>query len=97
MTIRKIEVSFAIPVEITDKEMMQLDGMIQTIAKRNQPDGYVHWCAECGSKPHWSKADGRIFGREVDEDAPELGEPTFDDDVLYFATCCRERYAGEKV
>jgi hypothetical protein len=95
MLIRRIEVNFAIPVDITDSEMQQLDSLIQTIAKRNQPSGYLHWCAECGSKPRWSKTDGRALGIEVSEDAPESGEPTFDDDVLYFATFCREKYEGE--
>jgi hypothetical protein len=94
--IRQIEVSFAIPVDVTDDEMQLLDGMIQRIAKRNQPEGFLHWCAEVGAKPRWSKTDARIFGLETDPDAPESGEPTFDDEVLYFATCCRERYEGEK-
>ena len=96
MKIRKIEIQFAIPVDVTDEEMQLLDRITQTIAKRNQPEGFVHWCAECGSKPNWSKADGRAFGLEVADDAPESGEPTFDDEVLFFATCCRERYEGEK-
>jgi hypothetical protein len=94
--IQKVEINFAIPVDISDHRMQQLDALVQAIAKENQPEGFVHWCAECGSKPQWSKADGRALGIEVSDDAPESGEPTFDDEVLYFATCCRERYEGEK-
>jgi hypothetical protein len=95
MSITKIEVSFALPVEILDSEMQQLSEIVNNAARRTETPEFVHWGAECGSKPNWSKTDCRIFGYEPTADSPDSGEPTFDDSVLYFATATRERYSTD--
>lgn len=95
MNITRIEVSFAIPVELTDEEHHILHQLISSIAKRTQPDGRVHWLAGCGSKPHFSASDSVFLGKRpasADTLAPANGEePTWSDDVYYLETCCRER------
>lgn len=48
-----------------------------------------------GSKPIFSKADCRFLGKPVDPDAPESGEPTFDDEVLHIETAARTAYPTE--
>lgn len=94
--IRKIEIDFALPVELTKEEMQHLCNFAQTIAKRHEPEGMVHWQSGCGSKPSFSKADARFLGKEVNPDAPETGEPTFDDEIFYIETFAREAYPNER-
>jgi hypothetical protein len=93
---KRIEIDFALPVTLTDIETRQLCNLIQVIAKRHQPEGWVHWQSGCGSKPSFSQADARFLGKEVDLSMPESGEPTFDDSIFYIETTARERYPGEK-
>ena len=93
--IRKIEVEFALPVELTDDEQRSICEMVQRIAKRHQPEGMVHWQFGCGSKPLFSQADCRFLGKPVDACQPETGEPTFDDEVFYIETAAREAYPSE--
>ena len=94
--INKIEIDFALPVELTDREMQVLDSLIQRVAKRHEPAGMVHWCAECGDKPSFSQADAQFLGKTIDPNAPVTGEPTFDSSILYFATFARESYPEEE-
>ena len=94
--ISRIEVNFAIPVELTENEERQICDIVQAAAKRTETDEIVHWQSDIGSKPHFSKADGRFLRVEVDDDAPETGEPTWDDSVLQINTCSRERYDSER-
>jgi hypothetical protein len=94
--IQRIEVDFAIPVELTDDEMQTLCDMVQRIAKRHQPEGFVHWQSGVGDKPIFSKTDCAIFGWDPQEGAKDSGEPDFDDSILHIETTCRERYEGEK-
>jgi len=96
MTVRRIEIDFALPVELTDDEMRQLCNMVQVIAKRHQPEGWVHWQFGAGQKPVFSQADCRFLGKPISPDAPETGEPTFDEEVFYIETTAREAYPGEK-
>jgi hypothetical protein len=91
--VRKIEIQFAIPVELTDSEIRMLGDLTQKIAKRHEPPGYFHWSAGCGSKPHFSRADARFLGKEAEPDAPERGEPTFDDEVFCIETAIRQQYS----
>lgn len=94
--IRRIEVEFAIPVELEDIDCRDICEIIERIARRNQPEGYVHWQSGSGQKALLSKADSRFLGKEVREDAPETGEPEWDDSVFHVETCFRERYESEK-
>lgn len=95
MTISKIEVSFAIPVELTDGEMQRLEQIVNDAARRTETPEIVHWAAGCGSKPNWSKADCKIWGYTPTADSADSGEPTFDDSVFYIETFARQRYETE--
>lgn len=77
--ISKIEVSFAMPVELTQGEMMRIDQIVNDAARRTETPEIVHWAAGCGSKPLWR----------------EPLEPNWDDAVFYIETCARERYDTE--
>lgn len=94
---RRIEIEFALPVTLTDDEMRQFCDMVQKIAKRHQPEGWVHWQSGCGQKPILSQADCRFLGKPVDPNAPERGEPEFDDTVFHIETTAREAYPNEKI
>ena len=95
--ISRIEIQFAIEVELSDEEIQWLDRFVQRIAKRHEPEGMVHWASGCGSKPHFSAVDCGLLGLPPDPDGPANGqEPTFDHDVLYFETTCRESWPEEE-
>lgn len=94
--IRKIEIEFALPVEITDEDSRVIYEWVERKARQNQPEGWVHWAAEMGSKMHLSAIDARFLGKELDPEGPPSGEPIFDDSILYIGTAARERRGGEK-
>ena len=94
--IRRIEVRFAMPVELTSEEMQIIDTIANDAARRTETPEIVHWAAGCGSKPNWSKTDCAIFGYEPTEDSPDSGEPTFNDEIFCVETFARERYETEK-
>ena len=96
MSISRIEVDFAVPVELTDKEMRQIHQIVDAACRRTETDSMVHWAAGCGHKPQFSKADCLFLGKESDPNAPDSGEPTFDSSVFYIETCARERYESER-
>lgn len=89
----RIEIAFAIPVYLTPEDYRQLADFVQRIAKNpvNTPVNGVHWQSGHGAKPKWSLADQRIMGLPGDPDAPESGEPTFDDSILFFETSARKK------
>jgi hypothetical protein len=93
--VSRLEVEFAIPVEVTDKQYQKLAALVSEICDANVPEGCVHWASGFGSKPHFSQADAIFLGKRVEPDAPDTGEPTFDDDVFYIETCCRTAYPEE--
>lgn len=95
MPVKKIEVNFAIPVELTQAEMQLIDTIANDAARRTETDKVVHWAAGCGDKPNWSKTDCAIFGYEPTPDSPESGEPTFDSTIFCVETFARERYESE--
>ena len=89
--LRSIEVDFAIPVLMTQHEQRRLVLLISEMcsAPWNQPVEGVHWLAECGSKPSWSKADAAMLGVPTTPDSPDSGEPTFNDEVFQIGSCAR--------
>ncbi len=94
--IERIEVDFAVPVELSHAQMTTLSEVIQDIAKSNEPEGHVHWQFGAGSKPMFSDADYAAFpDLKGGRSGQPKGEPTFDDSVLHFSTACRERYESE--
>lgn len=94
--IHRIEIDFAIPVELTREHERFLLGMLDDVCKRNTPAGHVHWVFGHGFKPLWSQQDALFLGKTPDPNAPEAGEPAFDDSILSIETYCRERYPEER-
>jgi len=88
-----IEIVFAIPVYLTRGQNSRLHALLDEIVKApwNQVNGHVHWVSGYGCKPKWSKADCAFLGKPVDPDAPDSGEPTFDDTVYQIETSIREK------
>lgn len=93
--IKRIEIEFALPVEISDVQHVALDRVIDDICKKNCPEGWAFWPAGIGSKPTWSRMDALFLGKEPDPDAPDTGEPTFDDSILHVECAARELYPEE--
>jgi hypothetical protein len=89
--ITRIEIDFAIPVELTRDHERFLLGMVDDVCKHNTPAGCSHWVFGHGSKPIWSNKDREFLGKPPDPAAPASGEPDFDDAVLYIETSCREK------
>lgn len=89
--IRAFEMEFGMPCYITAAQQRKLRDIFDEIIESpaNQPVDGVHWLAGCGSKPHFSVADSAFLGKPVEPAAPETGEPTFDNSVLYFESCAR--------
>jgi hypothetical protein len=77
--ISRIEVQFAIPVELTEAERESIFRIVNNAARRSQTPGLVHWAAEVGSKPLWR----------------EPLEPEWDDSVFCINCCARQRYKTE--
>jgi hypothetical protein len=89
--ITKIEVLFAVPVELAESERRQLRDMADAIARRHQAPGRVHWASGCGSKPIFSQQDrGMVHPSLIGEKAH--GEPDWDDSIFFIETCEREDY-----
>ena len=97
MKISKIEVNFAVPVELTEDEQRGIFRIVQGACKRTETAELVHWAAGVGSKPMFSQTDAMFLNVKADKDAPFDGEPTFDDSIFCIDTCSRERYESEKV
>jgi len=89
--VRRVEIEFAIPVELTAAQNRTLWALVDEIteAARNQPVDGVHWTSGGGSKPVWSQADRAFLGMAPDGTAPESGEPEFDDTTLQITTTAR--------
>ena len=94
-TITQIRIDFAIPVELTDEEMQALSGFVQDVCDRHCPEGWVYWQSGAGSMPVFSQSDAFFLGKEIDPNAPESGEPTFDHEVFHLDTSAREAYPQE--
>ena len=92
LRITQFEVVFDIPTHITRAQQGKLMDLFDEIVKSplNQPKDGVHWLAGMGSKPTFSKQDAAFLGKPADPDAPDDGEPSFDDNVLQYHTTSRE-------
>jgi hypothetical protein len=89
--IQAIEISFAIPVFMTQDQQGRLIRLVDDIIDQpwNEPLEGVHWMAEVGAKPNWSQIDAALLEKPVDPNAPATGEPTFDDSVFSIGSCAR--------
>jgi hypothetical protein len=93
--INRIEIDFALPVELTIDEMRALDRLIGHICDRECPEGWAFWPAGMGSRPNFSQLDAMFLGKEPNLNAPESGEPTWDDTVYSIDCAARELYPEE--
>lgn len=93
--IRRIEIEFDLPVELTTEEQIALDRIVDHICKRHCPEGWAFWPAGHGSKPNFSQVDAIFLGKPVDPLAPASGEPTWDDSVYSIDCAARELYPEE--
>lgn len=89
--VERIEFEFDIAVQIDAEDYNALQDIFRRIVSKpfNQLRDGVHWYSGGGSKPKWSRRDAEVLGLEVDSDAPEEGEPSFDDSVLVFQSSAR--------
>lgn len=89
--ISRLEVYFYLPVYATSKQLRALHDVIDDIVKSecNQPEDGIHWVSGCGSKPIWSQNDQAFLGKDVNQDAPVSGEPTFDHSTYAIETYSR--------
>lgn len=74
-----IEVQFAIPVLITPAMELELNGLVNQMARATETEEIVHWPAGQGSKPSWN----------------EPNEPEWDNSIYFIETFARERYPSE--
>lgn len=95
--VERFEVNFGIPVYIRREQQQALINLLDEIARDalNQPKEGVHWLSGMGSKPSFSKRDAAFLGVDAAEDAPDEGEPTFDDTVFECHTTARA-FVSEK-
>jgi hypothetical protein len=98
VSIQKIEVDFAIPVELTNEEHAAFTSLVGRIARRTTPPGCVHWLSGYGDKTILQcQADQELLGKPVDPSLPRGPvEPTYDSSILCFETSARKRLPGEK-
>lgn len=96
--ITTFEVRFAIPVWITAEDQDRFVKTFEAIirAPYNQLKDGPHWLAGCGSKPNWSQVDSMFMGKPVDPNAPETGEPTFDDETYFMESEARDFVSEEE-
>lgn len=104
MKIHRIEVDFAVPVEVTSREQQQIAEIIEGICRRSEREdpeleGHCHWQSGCGSKLLFSARDAAFLGTEAappDRRPADGEEPDVDSEVLAFTTASRELYPQEK-
>ena len=95
-TIRKIEITFDLPVELTDDEQVALSRVVDQICYRECPDGWAFWPSSFGDKPNLSQCDAKFLGKPVDETQPMHGEQNFDNTVYAIDCCARQLVRGKK-
>ena len=82
--------------EVSDGAMRMLDafcfGLCDQFNHANPT--MIMWPSSQGARPNWSKQDAAFLGKSTSEDAPDDGEPTFDDSVWQIECTCREDYYG---
>ncbi len=90
--VSSIEVSFAIPVYITQEQQRALHDLLDSItdSPKNTPKEGVHWFSSSGAKPNYSAIDAGFLGVAPGPNPPADGEePTFDETVLCLSTSAR--------
>ena len=88
---KRIEIEFAVPVELSEEQSERLHVLISDIVRDHQPEGMTHWLFGSGVKPNFSQADSVFLGKPIDPNAPLTGEPTWDEDTLQFETAVQPK------
>jgi hypothetical protein len=89
----RIEIVFPVDIEFDADLVKRLRVILSAICDRYEarnPDR-VMWVSGYGVKAQWSKMDAAFLGLPVDSDAPESGEPTWDDSICEITISERER------
>lgn len=96
--ISALEVAFHLPVWLTSDQERRLHDLLDEVVSSpcNQPADGVHWVAEYGGRPTWSKADAALLGIETDPNAPATGGPSFDMTVYHVGTYARKFVSEEE-
>lgn len=89
--VRKIEVEFGMLVYMSQEQQARLMDLLNEIvnAPCNQLKEGVHWIFGYGSKPKWSRSDAQFLGLPADPQAPETGEPEFDNSTFHVESMAR--------
>lgn len=97
-TISSIEMTFAIPVYVTQGQMDQLRAVMTAIIASpcNTPKEGVHWLCSEGSKPKWSQTDARFLNKSIDPSAPIDGEPEYDHSIHMLESSARGFLSNEE-
>jgi hypothetical protein len=74
-----------------DRRLVDLLNEVCEAYEAEHPDR-VMWPSGYGSAPKWSKRDAAFLGLSADDDAPDSGEPTFDDSTFQISISEREAY-----
>lgn len=90
----RIEITFPVPMIFPKDWEQRLADLVNEVceAYEDEHPDRVMWPAGFGSAPRWSKADAAFLGVEASQDAPESGEPTFDDTTFQISCAEREAY-----
>lgn len=96
----QIEISFGIPVQMTQEEQQQLIDWVSALVERahNQPVNGVHWLCEIGSKLIYSDIDAAVMRKPPLDDPrkPANGEEPVHDDNCYVLGCAARPFVNEK-
>ena len=97
MLCEQIEIAFALPCYITQEQQHALWKIAREIVESpvNQASGFVHWLSTTGCKTNWSKVDAALLGKKADANAPDAGEPTYDESIFVLESSFRAAHEGE--
>jgi hypothetical protein len=93
----RLEVSFERPAYMTQEQQHRLLELLGEIVgnPESQPKDGVFWVSGVGAKPIYSKVDAMFLGVPTNPDAPDDGEPSYEDDV-YFVDVAARAFRDEK-
>jgi hypothetical protein len=92
--ISRIEIYFAVPVQMTEEENRRLGELLDELVRRpeNTPEGAVHWLSFQGRKMVVSEADAAMLQSPavvVDSSIRNGEEPRSQDDVVVYESSVR--------
>src|ERR1044072_3209376 len=91
----KIEINSARPVELNKEERRRLTDIAQHICDRERKPDEAFWVCGWAAKPIWSKADAAFMGVTPEPNAPEDGEPAWDDNIFTIECASRPSHPSD--